>query len=104
LSNRGITQLLVEGGPTVLTSFLRENLADEIIVYIAPKILGSQSSIGITKPMAELSEAIGLHNVEVERFGDDVCFRGLTEKAIDEISPDPESRIEVYTVSEPVNE
>lgn len=104
LSNRGISQLLVEGGPTLLTSFLKENLADEIIVYIAPKILGSQSSVGITRPMAELSQAVDLHNVEVERFGDDVCFRGLTEKAIDEISSAPESNFEIYTVSEPVNE
>ncbi|MGB2862196.1 MAG: bifunctional diaminohydroxyphosphoribosylaminopyrimidine deaminase/5-amino-6-(5-phosphoribosylamino)uracil reductase RibD [Sedimentisphaerales bacterium] len=104
LSNRGISQLLVEGGPTLLTSFLKENIADEIIVYIAPKILGSQSSVGITRPMAELSQAVGLHNVEIERFGDDVCFHGLTEKAMDEISPDPERSLEVYTVSEPVNE
>ncbi len=104
LSNRGFSQLLVEGGPTVLTSFLRENLADEIIVYIAPKILGSRSSVGITGPMAELSQAVGLHNVEIKCFGDDVCFRGLTGKAMDEISHDPESSFEVYTVSEPVNE
>ena len=104
LSNRDISQLLVEGGPTLLTSFLRENLADEIIVYIAPQILGSQSSIGITRPMAELSQAVGLHNVEVERFGDDIRFRGLTEKAIEEITTAPESSFEIYTVSEPVNE
>ena len=104
LSNRGISQLLVEGGPTLLTSFLKENIADEIIVYIAPKILGSQSSVGITRPMAELSQSVDLHNVEVERFGDDVCFRGLTEKAMDEISFDSESSFEIYTVSEPVNE
>jgi len=104
LSNRDISQLLVEGGPTLLTSFLRENLADEIIVYIAPQILGSQSSIGITRPMAELSKAVGLHNVEVERFGDDIRFRGLTEKAIEEITTAPESSFEIYTVSEPVNE
>jgi diaminohydroxyphosphoribosylaminopyrimidine deaminase/5-amino-6-(5-phosphoribosylamino)uracil reductase len=103
LSERGISQLLVEGGPTVLTSFLRENLADEIIVYVAPKILGSQSSVGITGPMAELSQAIGLLNVEVDRFGDDIRFRGLTEKAMDEISSDSESSFEVYAVSEPVN-
>ena len=104
LSNRDISQLLVEGGPTLLTSFLRENLADEIIVYIAPQILGSQSSIGITRPMAELSQAVELHNVEVERFGDDIRFRGLTEKAIEEITTAPESSFEIYTVSEPVNE
>jgi diaminohydroxyphosphoribosylaminopyrimidine deaminase/5-amino-6-(5-phosphoribosylamino)uracil reductase len=104
LSNRGISQLLVEGGPSVLTSFLRENLADEIIVYIAPKILGSQSSVGITGPMAVLSEAVGLYNVEVDRFGEDVRFRGLTEKAMNEISSGSESSFEICTVSEPVNE
>jgi diaminohydroxyphosphoribosylaminopyrimidine deaminase/5-amino-6-(5-phosphoribosylamino)uracil reductase len=104
LSNRGISQLLVEGGPTVLTSFLRENLADEIIVYVAPKILGSQSSVGITGPMAELSQAVGLYNVEIERLGDDVRFCGLTAKAMDEISPSPENSFEIDTVSEPVNE
>jgi diaminohydroxyphosphoribosylaminopyrimidine deaminase/5-amino-6-(5-phosphoribosylamino)uracil reductase len=104
LSNRGISQLLVEGGPTVITSFLKENLADEIIVYVAPKILGSQSSVGITGPMAVLSQAVGLYNVEIDRFGDDVRFRGLTEKAMDEISADSESSFEVCTVSEPANE
>jgi len=82
-----------------LPIFLKENLADEIIVYIAPKILGSQSSIGITRPMAELSRAVGLHNVEVERFGDDVRFRGLTEKAIDEITTAPESSFEIYKIN-----
>ncbi|MHC4323463.1 MAG: bifunctional diaminohydroxyphosphoribosylaminopyrimidine deaminase/5-amino-6-(5-phosphoribosylamino)uracil reductase RibD [Planctomycetota bacterium] len=104
LSNRGITQLLVEGGPTILTSFLKENLGDEIIVYIAPMILGSHSSIGITGPMAELSQAVGLQNVEVDRFGNDVRFRGLTEKALDTISSAPKSSLEAYTVSEPGNE
>ncbi|MBN2592091.1 MAG: bifunctional diaminohydroxyphosphoribosylaminopyrimidine deaminase/5-amino-6-(5-phosphoribosylamino)uracil reductase RibD [Sedimentisphaerales bacterium] len=104
LSDRGISQLLVEGGPTILTSFLKENLADEIVVYIAPKILGSQSSIGITRPMDELSQAVGLHNVVIERFGDDICFRGLTAKAMDEISSSPEDGFEIDIVSEPVNE
>jgi diaminohydroxyphosphoribosylaminopyrimidine deaminase/5-amino-6-(5-phosphoribosylamino)uracil reductase len=104
LSNRGIAQLLVEGGPTVLTSFLKENLADEIIVYIAPKILGPQSSIGITEPMAELSQGVSLYNVDVDRFGDDVRFRGMTEKAMDKIASDSEKSFEICTVSEPVNE
>ena len=103
LSNRGIAQLLVEGGPTVLTSFLRENLADEIIVYITPKILGSKGSVGITAPMSEL-QAVGLHNVDITRFGDDVRFCGLTEKAMNEISSGSKSSLETSRVSGPVNE
>ncbi len=82
LSKRGIAQLLVEGGPRVLTSFLKEGLADEVVVYIAPKILGAQGSVDITGPMAELTQAIGLHHVDIKRFGDDVRLTSLTEKGI----------------------
>ena len=85
LSKRGIAQLLVEGGPRVLTSFLKEGLADEVVVYITPKILGAQGSVDITGPMAELTQAIGLHHVDIKRFGDDVRLTGLSAKALSEI-------------------
>ena len=86
LSRRGIAQLLVEGGPTVISEFLRQRLADEICVYIAPKILVGSGSVDISKPMAELAEAFGLHYVDIKRFGDDVRISGFSKKAIDEIS------------------
>jgi len=85
LSKRSIAHLIVEGGPRVLTSFLREALADEIVVYIAPRILGTQGSAEITGPMAELTQAVGLHHVDIKRFGDDIRLTGLTEKALSEI-------------------
>ncbi len=86
LSKRGATQLLVEGGPTVITSFLKQGLADEICIYIASKILGSQGSVNITEPMVELSKAVGLNYVDIKRFGDDIKITGLLEKTIREIS------------------
>jgi diaminohydroxyphosphoribosylaminopyrimidine deaminase/5-amino-6-(5-phosphoribosylamino)uracil reductase len=82
LSKRGIGHLLVEGGPTVLTSFLKEGLADEIVVYIAPKILGTKGIADITGPMAELTQAVGLHHVDIKRFGDDVRLSGLTAQEL----------------------
>jgi len=86
LGRRGVSHLLVEGGPTVLTSFLRENLADEIVVYVAPKILGGRGSAGITGPMAELPHSLDLQNLEIAQFGDNVRLSGLTAKAVREIS------------------
>ncbi len=82
LSRRGVQQLLVEGGPTVLVSFLEEQLADEIIVYIAPRILGLQSGVSLSESLTELTESVGLHYVDIKCFGDDVRLTGLTEKAI----------------------
>jgi diaminohydroxyphosphoribosylaminopyrimidine deaminase/5-amino-6-(5-phosphoribosylamino)uracil reductase len=85
LSGRGIAQLLVEGGPTVISSFLKEQLADEICIYIAPKILGRQGAADIAEPMKELSEAIGLYHIDIENFDGDVRLTGLSKKALDEI-------------------
>lgn len=86
LAKRDVSQLLVEGGPTVIASFLKEKLADQIIIYITPKILGGKGSVGISPPMADLVEVVGLQHVDIQSFGDDVCLTGLSEKALAEIS------------------
>ncbi len=76
LSRRGVQQVLVEGGPQVLASFLREGLADEVCVYIAPKILGPGGTACIAEPMASLAQAVELHHVGIRAFGDDVRLSG----------------------------
>ncbi len=86
LSRRGVQLLLVEGGPTVIGSFLKEDLADEVVVYIAPKILGRQGSADISQSAAQLAKGTGLHCVDVKRLGDDVRITGLTQKALQEAS------------------
>lgn len=42
LRTKGYKEVLVEGGPTLLGSFLMENLMDEIFLTIAPKIFGNE--------------------------------------------------------------
>lgn len=41
LYSRGVRHLMIEGGPTVVSAFLRENLVDELLWYQAPKVLGA---------------------------------------------------------------
>jgi len=86
LRKRGIAQLLVEGGPTVIGSFLKEQLADEICIYISPRILGQEGAADIARPMAELAASFGLFCVEAKLFGDDVRLRGFSEKTLKELS------------------
>ncbi len=86
LSRRGVQHLLVEGGPTVIGSFLKEDLADEIVVYIAPEILGRQGSADISKSMNRLGKNIDLHYVDTKHFGQDIRITGLTQKGLEEIS------------------
>ncbi|MHC4068000.1 MAG: bifunctional diaminohydroxyphosphoribosylaminopyrimidine deaminase/5-amino-6-(5-phosphoribosylamino)uracil reductase RibD [Planctomycetota bacterium] len=72
LSERKMAQLLVEGGPTVIASFLAENLADEIVIYIAPTILGLKGRADITASMARLADVLHLKNVDIKTFDSDI--------------------------------
>jgi len=85
LGDFGIRQLLVEGGPAVIGSFLSQQVADELCVYVAPMLLGAKGSADITKAMVESVGGFELSGVDIEQFGDDVCIRGLTQKAMNEL-------------------
>ncbi len=51
LLKRGKKHILVEGGPTLLGSFFRANLIDELFLTLAPKIVGNKK--GKTLSMVE---------------------------------------------------
>ena len=74
LGKRGIQRLLVEGGPTVIGSFLKENLVDEIIVYVAPKILGDKGAADISESLSDVQ----LRCANIKYISEDVKINGLT--------------------------
>jgi diaminohydroxyphosphoribosylaminopyrimidine deaminase/5-amino-6-(5-phosphoribosylamino)uracil reductase len=77
LGKRNIQQLLVEGGPTVITSFINTKLADEVKVYIAPKLLNAPNAIKITKQMKLLTNPSSLLYPVTRDFCGDKCIKGL---------------------------
>lgn len=81
LSRRGIRHILVEGGPVVIGSFLKANLADEIIVYIAPEILGSIGAADIEVGLKG-TENLYLNCMNINRIGDDVKISLLTNEGL----------------------
>lgn len=74
LGQRGVQQVLIEAGPTLLAEFLRQNLADEVRIYIAPLLLGANGHADISEPLVALAAACKLNGVQVHNFGGDVCF------------------------------
>jgi len=79
LSKRSIQHLLVEGGPAVIGSFLRENLADELVVYIAPKVLGAKGNADIA---GGLDGYVRLCCADAKRIGEDIRINGLTKNGV----------------------
>lgn len=75
---KGITHLLVEGGAQVNGAFLTAGLIDQVVSYIAPKLIGGQSA---PTPyggdgFAKMAEAVTLTDLRVETVGDDLCVIG----------------------------
>ncbi len=77
LAARGVVNLLVEGGAEVHASFLKERLADRVVLFVAPTVVGgdgvSWSGALGTRRMAD---ALRLVDVEVGRAGEDLVVSG----------------------------
>lgn len=74
LAARNVTNLLVEGGPGVLTTLLEANLVDEAFVFTAPMLIGGKSAPAAWggQGAARLKAAARPRTVHVRRVGDDV--------------------------------
>ena len=71
LAAEGVQSLLLEGGPTLATSFLRQGLVDKLLLFVAPKLAGSGP-----RWVDDLGAALSLTGVEAERVGDDILLTG----------------------------
>jgi diaminohydroxyphosphoribosylaminopyrimidine deaminase/5-amino-6-(5-phosphoribosylamino)uracil reductase len=66
LAAEGVQSLLLEGGPTIATSFLRAGLLDKLLVFVAPRLSGEGPTL-----FGELPEPLQLHRFETRRVGED---------------------------------
>jgi diaminohydroxyphosphoribosylaminopyrimidine deaminase/5-amino-6-(5-phosphoribosylamino)uracil reductase len=69
LGEQGVQSLLLEGGSTLATAFLRAGLIDKLLVFVAPSLSGSGPTL-----FGELDEPVRLHRFETRRVGKDVLF------------------------------
>ena len=70
------TNVLVEGGATLLGSILKEKLADELYVFVAPKLLGDGNALGAVRGMAieKICNSQSLDLKRLETIGDDLLM------------------------------
>ncbi|WP_096618644.1 bifunctional diaminohydroxyphosphoribosylaminopyrimidine deaminase/5-amino-6-(5-phosphoribosylamino)uracil reductase RibD [Candidatus Enterovibrio altilux] len=76
LASKGINHIWVEAGPTLAGSLLTEELVDELIVYQAPKLMGSDSRalvnlVGYT----EMEQVLTFSLTDVCQIGSDIRLR-----------------------------
>ena len=72
LGQRGTNELHVEAGHKLNGSLLRAGLVDELLVYLAPKLLGPGLGLANLGPLDTLADAQPLEFTSVERVGPDL--------------------------------
>ncbi len=77
LYEEGGQRIFVEGGPTLASAFIRESLVDELLIYVAPKLLGGDrlalGDLGITS----IGEQLTLNVQELTALGNDFLIRAV---------------------------
>jgi diaminohydroxyphosphoribosylaminopyrimidine deaminase / 5-amino-6-(5-phosphoribosylamino)uracil reductase len=69
LAVEGVQSLLLEGGPTLAAAFLRADLVDKLMLFVAPRIVGAG-----TRFAPELAEPIELRHPTAELLGEDLLL------------------------------
>jgi diaminohydroxyphosphoribosylaminopyrimidine deaminase/5-amino-6-(5-phosphoribosylamino)uracil reductase len=76
LARRGLNEIHVEAGVKLNGSLVAAGLVDELLIYLAPSVLGDRGNGMFSLPSIErLDQRLGLRLVDVQRLDDDVRVR-----------------------------
>lgn len=78
LGQREIASILVEGGGKINGAMLEQRLVDEILLFLAPKLIGGLESPGsfVFAGYERMRDSVVLTDMEVEQIGDNICIKG----------------------------
>lgn len=75
LAAAGVNELHVEAGATLNAALLQSGCVDELLVYLAPKLLGPGRDMAALPALRQLSQVEDWQFEAVDRIGDDVRLR-----------------------------
>jgi len=81
LARRGVNELHVEAGHRLNASLLRAGLVDELLVYMAPTLLGDARGMADLPALESLDDASRWRFTDVQRIGDDLRLMARTADA-----------------------
>ena len=84
LARENILSVLVEGGPRLHTSFLESGLVNELLIYIAPILIGGSRAptFYMGQGVDTMSQAGRLERVERLLLGEDTLIRGILRRRL----------------------
>ena len=82
LAQLKISNILVEGGGTLIGSLFDEGLVDKILFFISPKIIGGKEAISsvMGKGITQVDKSIKLKKVRLKHIGEDFLLEGYVQR------------------------
>jgi diaminohydroxyphosphoribosylaminopyrimidine deaminase/5-amino-6-(5-phosphoribosylamino)uracil reductase len=71
LSARQCNEILVESGPRLAGALLQAGLLDELIIYMAPALLGDRARALLELPIDAMADKVQLKLEDVRKIGTD---------------------------------
>ena len=72
LAKQGINEVLVETGAKLAGAFVEQNLVDELILFTAPTLLGSDARPAFNLPFVKMDQQIRWSWQDVRMVGNDL--------------------------------
>ncbi|MCA1857800.1 bifunctional diaminohydroxyphosphoribosylaminopyrimidine deaminase/5-amino-6-(5-phosphoribosylamino)uracil reductase RibD [Massilia oculi] len=88
LGRRDINEVHVEAGARLNASLLREGCVDELLVYLAPSLIGPGMGMFALPPLARLAEQRRLRFHDLARVGEDIRILARFAPAATAINPE----------------
>ena len=78
LAEMGMMHILVEGGGELAASLIENGLADHLLFFIAPKIIGGRDAVTSVEGdgVDLVSGAVRVKGIKLRRFGEDILVEG----------------------------
>ena len=80
LAEKECNNVLIESGPTLAGAFMQMGLVDELIIYMAPKLLGNISRPLLCLPFIHLAQGIKLDIKDTRLVGEDIRITAQVRK------------------------
>jgi diaminohydroxyphosphoribosylaminopyrimidine deaminase/5-amino-6-(5-phosphoribosylamino)uracil reductase len=82
LAEREITCVLIEGGGRLIWEALKSQIADKVMFFTAPKIIGGKDSVPSVggAGVLNVSESFRLKDMRIRKFKDDLLLSAYIEK------------------------
>lgn len=82
LGEKDIDSILLEGGGTLNFSAIEEGIVDQLVVFIAPKLIGGKDAKTFLegRGFSKMASAVQLDGIEMSLIGQDIIICGYPKK------------------------